>query len=153
MATAQRCLTGVSGRSRTNLQGNGHQQRWRAHFGGDSRVHGRNRNTGSAAIRYTNSAAAMRRPLGASRRARLPVAKYRRLSGGQMQLLRRQPFRISPTFEFMIGAGPSISKAVNGENRDTSVSVEFALDFMFWPTKNLGWFVEPTWSINPRNGQ
>jgi len=27
-----------------------------------------------------------------------------------------------------------------------------ALDFMFWPTKNLGWFVEPTWSINPKNG-
>jgi DNA-binding transcriptional MerR regulator len=24
---------------------------------------------------------------------------------------------------------------------------------MFWPTKNLGWFVEPTRSVNPRNGQ
>jgi hypothetical protein len=68
-------------------------------------------------------------------------------------VLFKKPFRISPTFEFMIGAGPSISKTLNGEDRDTSVSAEFALDFMFWPTKDLGWFVEPTWSINPRNGQ
>jgi hypothetical protein len=68
-------------------------------------------------------------------------------------LLFKKPFRISPAFEFMVGAGPSISKTLNGEDRSTSVSAEFALDFMFWPTPNMGWFVEPTWSIDPRNGQ
>jgi hypothetical protein len=68
-------------------------------------------------------------------------------------LLLKKPFRISPTFEFMIGAGPSIGKTLNGPDRDTDVSATFALDFMFWPTKNLGWFVEPTWSINPKNGR
>jgi hypothetical protein len=68
-------------------------------------------------------------------------------------LLFKKPFRISPTFEFMIGAGPSIAKTTSGPDKDTTVSVAFALDFMFWPTPNLGWFVEPTWSINPRNGQ
>jgi DNA-binding transcriptional MerR regulator len=34
-----------------------------------------------------------------------------------------------------------------------SWSAEIALDWMFWPTKNLGWFVEPMRSVNPRNGQ
>ena len=34
-----------------------------------------------------------------------------------------------------------------------TVAGEFALDFMFWPTKNVGWFVEPTWSIAPRTGE
>jgi hypothetical protein len=67
-------------------------------------------------------------------------------------LLFKKPFRISPEFELMVGAGPSIGKALNGPDRDTDVSATFALDFMFWPTKNLGWFLETTWSINPRNG-
>jgi len=68
-------------------------------------------------------------------------------------VLFKKPFRVSPTFEFMIGAGPSISKTLSGIDRQIYVSVEFAADFMFWPTPNVGWFVEPTWSINPRNGQ
>ena len=62
----------------------------------------------------------------------------------------KKPFNISPTFEFMIGAGPSVGKTLNGPDRDTDVSATVALDFMFWPTKDLGWFIKPTWSINPR---
>jgi hypothetical protein len=68
-------------------------------------------------------------------------------------LLFKKPFRLSPTAEFMVGAGPSFSRTVNGPERGDSWSAEFALDWMFWPTKNIGWFVEPTWSVNPRNGQ
>jgi len=37
--------------------------------------------------------------------------------------------------------------------RQTSWSAEFALDWMFWSTKQIGWFIEPTWSVNPRSGQ
>jgi hypothetical protein len=33
------------------------------------------------------------------------------------------------------------------------VSAAFTLDFMFWPTPNFGWYLEPTWTVNPRNGQ
>jgi hypothetical protein len=55
--------------------------------------------------------------------------------------------------EFMIGAGPSLSQTLNGPERGTSVSAEFALDFMFWPTRDVGWYIEPTSSVNPRNGQ
>jgi hypothetical protein len=53
----------------------------------------------------------------------------------------------------MVGAGPSFSHTFNGPEPGSSWSAEFALDWMFWPTKNTGWFIEPTWSVNPRNGQ
>jgi Bacterial SH3 domain len=68
-------------------------------------------------------------------------------------LLFKKPFRLSPTVEFMAGAGPSLSRTLNGPDQGSSWSVEFALDWMFWPTKNFGWYIEPTWSVNPKNGQ
>jgi hypothetical protein len=68
-------------------------------------------------------------------------------------LLFKKPFKITPSFEFMIGAGPSVSQTLNGPDRGTAVSAEFALDFMFWPTRDVGWFFEPTYSINPRTGE
>jgi hypothetical protein len=80
----------------------------------------------------------------------LATAGHTELSG---DVLFKKPFRLSPTVEFMIGAGPSLSQTLDGPERGTSVSAEFALDFMFWPTKDVGWFIEPTWSVNPRNGQ
>jgi Bacterial SH3 domain len=80
----------------------------------------------------------------------LSTTGYTELSS---DLLFKKPFPISPTAEFMAGLGPSFSRTLNGPDRGDSWSVEFALDWMFWPTKTLGWFIEPTWSINPRNGQ
>jgi hypothetical protein len=80
----------------------------------------------------------------------LATAGHTEMSG---DLLFKKPFRLSPTVEFMVGAGPSFSRTLNGPERGDSWSAEFALDWMFWPTKNVGWFIEPTWSVNPRNGQ
>ena len=68
-------------------------------------------------------------------------------------ILFKKPFRLSPTVEFMAGAGPSLTRTLNGPEQGNAWSVEFALDWMFWPTENLGWYIEPTWSVNPRNGQ
>jgi hypothetical protein len=80
----------------------------------------------------------------------LATAGHTELSG---DLLFKKPFRLSPTVEFMAGAGPSLSRTLNGPDQGNSWSVEFALDWMFWPTKNIGWFIEPTWSVTPKNGQ
>ncbi len=77
--------------------------------------------------------------------------RYRRLARecviGRYYL--QKTFRISPTFEFMIGVGPSISRTLNDEDQSTTVSAAFTLDFMFWPTPNVGWFLEPTWTVTP----
>jgi hypothetical protein len=80
----------------------------------------------------------------------LATAGHTDLSG---DLLFKKPFRLSPAVEFMVGGGPSYSQTLNGLERGGTWSAEFALDWMFWPTQNLGWFIEPTWSVNPRNGQ
>jgi hypothetical protein len=80
----------------------------------------------------------------------LGTSGHNELSG---DIIFKKPFRISPNFEFMIGVGPSISRTLNGEDQSTTVSAAFTLDFMFWPTPNVGWFLEPTWTVNPRNGQ
>jgi hypothetical protein len=46
------------------------------------------------------------------------------------------------------------SRGIGVKARDLlSMSTEFALDFMFWPTKDVGWYFEPTYSINPRTGE
>jgi hypothetical protein len=80
----------------------------------------------------------------------LATAGHTELSG---DLLFKKPFRLSPTVEFMFGAGPSFSRTVNGPDRGDAWAAEVALDWMFWPTKDVGWYVEPTWSVNPKNGQ
>ena len=45
----------------------------------------------------------------------------------------------------MVGAGPQWSNAIGGS---TKAGVEFALDFMFWPSpdRKFGWFLEPSYS-------
>lgn len=52
----------------------------------------------------------------------------------------KKPFQLSKTVEFMIGIGP---EWVTPKNSFGAVAV---LDFMFWPTRQYGWFVEPSYS-------
>jgi hypothetical protein len=69
-----------------------------------------------------------------------------------LDLLFKKPFHVSPEFELMVGAGPSFSRPLHGGG-SISKSAELALDFMFWPSRNIGWFVEPTWTVNPATGR
>ncbi len=62
----------------------------------------------------------------------------------------KKPWRLSRTVEFMVGAGPSLARALNGPDRGTTLSAEFVLDFMFWPRRNIGWYLEPGWSVAPK---
>jgi hypothetical protein len=65
----------------------------------------------------------------------------------------KKPYRLSGTTEFMFGAGPSLSKTLSGPDRGTTWSADLVLDFMFWRSKNVGWYLEPGWSVAPKNGQ
>jgi hypothetical protein len=62
-------------------------------------------------------------------------------------VLFKKPFTLSDKVEFMVGAGPHWSQPTNGAGK---LGAEFALDFMFWPTKDrkLGWFIEPTYGYS-----
>jgi hypothetical protein len=62
-------------------------------------------------------------------------------------VLFKKPFTLSDKVEFMVGAGPQWSQPFNGTG---NLGAEFALDFMFWPTRDrkYGWFIEPTYSYS-----
>jgi hypothetical protein len=68
-----------------------------------------------------------------------------------LDLLFKKPWRFSPKFEFMIGAGPEVVHAF-GPDPGTFWGVEAVLDFMFWPRKYIGWYVEPGYEITFRAG-
>ncbi|HEY2905111.1 MAG TPA: hypothetical protein VGJ29_04370 [Vicinamibacterales bacterium] len=76
-------------------------------------------------------------------------------AGGAVEMpvdvLFKKPWRFSSRFEFMIGAGPELVHA-SGPDGGTFWGGEAVLDFMFWPTKNVGWYLEPGYEITFRDG-
>ncbi len=61
-------------------------------------------------------------------------------------LLFKKPYRLSRNAEFMFGLGPEVVHNFGGNDRIASYDMEFVLDFMFWPSTNVGWYVEPGYS-------
>jgi len=57
--------------------------------------------------------------------------------------LLKKPYQLSPNAEFMAGAGPELSWNLSGPRHTRSLAAEVALDFMFWPTRKVGWYFEP----------
>jgi hypothetical protein len=78
----------------------------------------------------------------------LATARHSDLS---VDLLFKKPFQLSPTAEFMVGGGPSVDRSLGG-GRTIAWGAEFVVDFMFWPQRKLGWYVEPSWTIVPKTG-
>jgi hypothetical protein len=68
-----------------------------------------------------------------------------------IDLLFKKPWRISPTFEFMLGLGPELIHTT-GRERRTFWGLSSVLDFMIWPRKNVGWYVEPGYELTFRDG-
>jgi len=65
----------------------------------------------------------------------------------ETDLLFKKPFDLSPTIEFMVGLGPTWTHSSSPAEPSNSAGAEFALDFMFWPTRRWGWFIEPSYSV------
>jgi hypothetical protein len=65
----------------------------------------------------------------------------------ETDLLFKMPFTLSDTMEFMVGAGPSWSYT---RQEGTKWGATFAFELMLWPgpERKLGWFIEPTYTIN-----
>ena len=80
----------------------------------------------------------------------LGTSGHSELSGS---LIFKKPFRVSETTEFMIGAGPKYTKTFSGPDRGTANGAEVDLDFMFWPRKSIGWYVQPDWSVVSKTGE
>jgi len=59
----------------------------------------------------------------------------------------KKPFPLLPTVEFMAGLGPELTWKLGGAGNARSVATEVALDLMIWPRKNIGCYVEPSYSL------
>jgi hypothetical protein len=63
----------------------------------------------------------------------------------------KKPFRLSQKAELMVGIGPQVVRKFDGQERGTSVGMECILDLMFFPTENIGWYVEPSYGFGLGN--
>jgi hypothetical protein len=64
-----------------------------------------------------------------------------------IDLLFKKPFRLSRSVEVMVGLGPEIVPVSAPSRKTTFLGVEFAADFMFWPSQHVGFWVEPTYGV------
>jgi hypothetical protein len=68
-----------------------------------------------------------------------------------VDVLFKKPWNFSPQFEFMIGVGPELIHAT-GLRPQTYWGLSSVLDFMFWPKKDVGWYLEPGYEATFHDG-
>jgi hypothetical protein len=68
-----------------------------------------------------------------------------------VDLLFKKPWRISRTVEVMAGVGPELIHATGAE-AGTFWGLSAVADIMFWPKKNIGWYLEPGYEVAFRDG-
>jgi hypothetical protein len=47
----------------------------------------------------------------------------------------------------MVGVGPQIVRVFHPNEGGTFLGVELALDFMYWPTKHVGLWLQPSYGV------
>ncbi|HEY2905604.1 MAG TPA: hypothetical protein VGJ29_06865, partial [Vicinamibacterales bacterium] len=62
-------------------------------------------------------------------------------------MLVKKPFRLTHWAEFMIGVGPEIVRVSTRTTHATFGGGQLALDFMFWPTRRVGLWIEPSYDL------
>jgi len=67
-------------------------------------------------------------------------------------LLVKKPFRMARWAELMIGVGPEVVTVSTPATKASYFGVELAVDFMFWPTRRVGFWVEPSYDVLLRDG-
>jgi hypothetical protein len=64
----------------------------------------------------------------------------------------KKPFRLSRWAEVMVGAGPQLVYVSTPATRGAFFDAEGVIDFMFWPTRRLGLWIEPSYDVVARGG-
>jgi hypothetical protein len=68
-----------------------------------------------------------------------------------VDVLFKKPWTISRQVELMIGAGPELIHATDSEH-GTFWGFSSVVDLMFWPTRNVGWYLEPGYEMTFPHG-
>ena len=69
-------------------------------------------------------------------------------------VLFKKPWDLTRKLELMVGVGPAWVRSKENGVVANSVSIEAAVDFMYWPSerRRFGWFVEPVFEYNLAKG-
>jgi hypothetical protein len=70
----------------------------------------------------------------------------------ELELPFKKPFRLSGTIEVMPGVGPTWSHTTQPGVRSSTWGAEAVIDFFFWRSKRLGWYLEPSYGVALGNG-
>jgi hypothetical protein len=68
-----------------------------------------------------------------------------------VDLLFKKPWSLSRRVEFMAGVGPELIHAT-GADAGTFWGISAVADMMFWPKRNVGWYLEPGYEATFRDG-
>jgi hypothetical protein len=70
----------------------------------------------------------------------------------ELDLQFKRPFQISSTVEIEPGLGPSWSHGAVSNQRPAAWGAEASIDILFWQSKRIGWFLEPSYGISFATG-
>jgi hypothetical protein len=70
----------------------------------------------------------------------------------EIELPFKVPFRLSRNIEIMPGLGPTWAHTTQPGERPSTWGVKAKLDFFFWRTKHLGWYLAPSYGLTLGNG-
>lgn len=59
----------------------------------------------------------------------------------------KKPFRLSETLEVMPGLGPTWEHSNRTGERASTWGGEVVVDFFFWRSRRVGWFIEPAYGV------
>ena len=67
-------------------------------------------------------------------------------------LLFKKPVRLSSAVELMVGVGPELVRGLGGTHRGPLRGTAAVSDFMVWPSRDVGWSLEPGYEVIFRHG-
>jgi hypothetical protein len=70
----------------------------------------------------------------------------------EFELPFKKPFRLSSTIQVIPGLGPTWLHTTQPDERPSTWGGEALVDFFFWHTQRLGWYLEPSYGITFGNG-
>jgi hypothetical protein len=68
------------------------------------------------------------------------------------QIIFKKPFELARDVELGVGLGPAIWRKTSSSSNNLQSGIAFVADFMFWPTKKVGWYLSPGYTYGTSPG-
>ena len=84
----------------------------------------------------------------------LSVSALKGAEGAEVpiDLLIKKPFKLAPAVEMIVGIGPEFLYVSTAEGPNVFVGGELAVGFLFWPSKHVGFWIEPAYDLVAKDG-